>query len=1092
MATNTLFNQPLMNKYLKKYKKELSLNHSRKEALFKWIKKLENGELKEEVANYGSFSRTVLEDILGYDYDKNIEENVKEDYGRGLSEFALKKDDKKYMVIELKGSDADLDKPQNRKADKRTPVDQAFDYAKRSGDIDWIFVSNYNEFRLYNWHEKQHKFISFNVEELKDPETFMEFMLIFSKFSTIENNLIEKLVSKTHFVERDLVAEFYKLYNETRLMIIAELEHIHPEFSREESVHYAQLILNRYIFICFAEDLGLLPGEISVESIENPVKNNNLGRNEIWHRLNSLFIDINEGNDFKKIYAYNGGLFSEDIEFLKIRDIVEDHSIFDYAYQKWKFEEYSLVVEDKLSPYGGKINPIYKNLMTISTFNFSSELDVNILGHIFENSIGDIEELKADTKGRRKKDGIFYTPEYITDYICRNTIIPYLSKSGTIDTVEDLIKEYSWGSDIENLDAKLKDIKIVDPACGSGAFLNKATDILLDIHRSIYEFKKGYTKDTAMRVGKGKGRRTESITHFDLGTIVFEDIEKRREILLTNIFGVDLNEESVEITKLSLFLKVCKTGLKLPNLDKNIKCGNSLIDDIEYAGDKAFNWEENFKEIFDKDGFNIVIGNPPYFNIQTLGAKSLEVEFIKKNYPEIWMDKSDILFYFIGKSIEISKNYVSFIISNAFLFSDKAKKLRNYILKNAPISEIINFEKYMVFDDASITTTIITLEKNKYDKITKALPLKNQNYSKKEIKRIINDKNNYFEVEFKENEVFALIDVEINKINEKIDDKHQKLGNILTIGKGMETAADKIFSFESFPKRFPSNFIKKRVSGINSGKYFINPKTDYLLYFEFIEDFNSLPGSIKEYLMDNEDILRNRADKKRRPTAAWWNYTFSLHKELYDLPKIFCSRRSKNNAFSLDESFEYLSFSNMTVIFDDNPEFKIKYILALLNSSVLEFRYKTIGKQTGGGIFEYFPNGVGKLPIPVIEIDKQKPFIGKVNKILKINKDLNEEINGFKDWLQRTYDIGKFSQKLDKFYKLSFDDFLLELKKKKVDTKPRKTQELIKKEFENSFNKIQKINESIRKIDDEINQMVYDLYGLTEDEIEIIENSLKN
>ena len=172
MATNNLFNQSLMNKYLRKYKKELSLSHSKKELVLKWIKKLEKGELKEEVANYGNFSRIILENILGYDYEENIVENVKEDYGRGLSEFAIKKDNKKFMVIELKGSDANFDNPQNRKADKRTPIDQAFDYAKRSGDIDWIFVSNYDEFRLYNWHTKEHHFISFKAEDLQDPETF--------------------------------------------------------------------------------------------------------------------------------------------------------------------------------------------------------------------------------------------------------------------------------------------------------------------------------------------------------------------------------------------------------------------------------------------------------------------------------------------------------------------------------------------------------------------------------------------------------------------------------------------------------------------------------------------------------------------------------------------------------------------------------------------------------------------------------------------------------------------------------------------------------------------------------------------------------
>jgi type I restriction-modification system DNA methylase subunit len=283
-------------------------------------------------------------------------------------------------------------------------------------------------------------------------------------------------------------------------------------------------------------------------------------------------------------------------------------------------------------------------MLTISSFDFSSELDVNILGHIFENSIGDIEELKEDTKNRRKKEGIFYTPDYITDYICRNTIIPYLSKSGKVDKIPDLLNEYSWSTEIEDLDEKLKNIKIVDPACGSGAFLNKATDILLEIHETIFDIKKGYTTITDMRVGKGKGRRTESIQHTDLGVYVFDHIEKRREILLNNIYGVDLNEESVEITKLSLFLKVCRKNLKLPNIDKNIKNGNSLIDDPKYT-DKPFNWNESFSEIFKEGGFDIVIGNPPYVRQE----KIKEIKpYLKENY-EVYTGISDLLRIFLKK-----------------------------------------------------------------------------------------------------------------------------------------------------------------------------------------------------------------------------------------------------------------------------------------------------------------------------------------------------------------------------------------------------------------------------------------------------------
>ena len=510
-------------------------------------------------------------------------------------------------------------------------------------------------------------------------------MLVFSKFSTVEHNLLEKIVSKTISVERDLEAEFYKLYNETRLMLIAELEYLHPEFSREKSVHYAQLILNRYIFICFAEDLGLLPEDISVETIETTVNDHRLRGSEIWHDLNGLFFDVDKGNEDrendedKKIYGYNGGLFLEDIEFLKIRDIVEDQSIFNDADQKWNFKEQSLLVEDKLSQYSDKINPIYKNLMTISSFNFKSQLDVNILGHIFENSIGDIEELKADLKGRRKKDGIFYTPKDITDYICRNTIIPYLSKSGKATTVEKLVREY-WGSEIKQLDEKVRNIKIVDPACGSGAFLNKASDVLLEIHEKIHEEK--YKDDPTL------------IPYFD-------DIKERRSILLNNIYGVDLNEESVEITKLALFLKICKEGLKLPNLDNNIKCGNSLIDDPEYT-DKPFKWEEKFPEIFNEGSFDIIVGNPPY----GIFIDERERNYYSTHFP-LTKYKTNLYILFIERMLQIFNNsIVHFIIPKSLLFNSYHGMIRKELLLKTEIDEIFTITE-KVFDDAEVGSSLL-------------------------------------------------------------------------------------------------------------------------------------------------------------------------------------------------------------------------------------------------------------------------------------------------------------------------------------------------------------------------------------------------
>lgn len=1024
MVFNSLFNQPLMDKYTRKYNKELNLTHSKKEAVLKWIKMLQNNELKDEVSNYGLFSRIILENILGYNYYENIEENVKEDHGRGFSEFALKKDNKKFMVIELKGQDVDLDKPQNRVNDKRTPVDQAFDYAKHSGDIDWIVVSNYKEFRLYNWHKKQHQYISIEAEELQDPEKFKLFMLIFSKFSTVKHNLIEKLVSKTIFVERELEDEFYKLYNETRLMLIAELEHIHPELTRDKSVHYSQLILNRYIFICFAEDLGLLPEEISVKTIENPIKSRDVGHSEIWHKMNRLFIDINEGNEFKKIYGYNGGLFTEDLESLKIRDLVDNHNIFNDAYQKWKFEEYSLIVEEKLKPYGSKINPIYKNLMTISTFNFSTEVDVNILGHIFENSIGEIEELKADTKGRRKKEGIFYTPEYITDYICRNTIIPYLSKSGKANTVDKLIEEYYGLTELKKLDKKIEKIKIIDIACGSGAFLNKASDILLEIHEAIHD--KLYVDDKTL------------MPFFDL-------IEERRKILLKNIYGVDLNEESVEITKLSLFLKVCKKKLKLPNLDDNIKCGNSLIDDPKFT-DKPFNWNEEFKDIFKDGGFDIVISNPPYVFGGNKGISNNEKKYFKSEYYS-GTGKINLFTIFIEKGILLLKEdgLMSYIIPNTLFRVTSYDKIREFLVKKTKIEEIIDLD-VGVFEGVTASTVIISI-KNKNTDLNNIIPIKKDLSTNlcNEVKQVDFDNKGFlFNIFCKPDERNIINKMKLNSALLGSLAKYIRFGVVITKNK------DEVVGLKQINEDY-----KPFLEGNEIGKYLIKYSGRYLFYKKELLHRSRTPE-----IFESDKIMIQRITGGERPVKA---------------------------------TFDNLQFYNKESIINlilNNDKIDYKYVLSLLNSHLINWyynkEYSNESKLTVNLSKEY----LSEIPVKNISKELQLPFIEKADKMLQLNTDLTDEISGFKDWLSRTYKIEKFSMKLDKYYKLSFDDFLNELKKKKVDIKPRKTQELLKKEFEDSLNKINPLLLEIEKTDNEIDQMVYELYGLSEDEIKIIEDSL--
>jgi hypothetical protein len=478
----------------------------------------------------------------------------------------------------------------------------------------------------------------------------------------------------------------------------------------------------------------------------------------------------------------------------------------------------------------------------------------------------------------------------------------------------------------------------------------------------------------------------------------------------------------------------------LLSLEDNIKCGNSLIGtdfyiqlDLDLSDDdrirvNCFDWEDEFSAIFKAGGFDVVIGNPPYFNIQTLGAGSEIARYIQKKYSDIWQDKSDILFYFLAKAMRLSKGNIGFILSNAFLFSDKAQKLRNKIIDDGRLARIINFEQFQVFEGASITTGIFILHDGRSS--LQAVALKNKEYNIKELQEYIDNRTNYFKVKLEKDVVFALVDSRAAGVNKKIDSDHPLLQDICLVGKGMETAANDVFIFTAYPKQFPKRFIKKRMIGENIERYFLRDNPDFLLYFEEIESFKSLPVSIQNHLNDNRKTLKGRADKKRRPSAPWWNYTFPMHKEYYHLPKIWCSYRSKENAFVLDETSNYIGLTNTTVIFGTNHDYSLKYLLALLNSRLLTFRYKSIGKQTGNGIFEYFSNGIGKLPVP------------------KANKKTQDKI-------------------------VLLVDKILELKQKKAAEKNQQLKTMISRQ--------------IYGVDKAIDTAVYGLYNLTEDEIKVVE-----
>ncbi len=520
-------------------------------------------ESKEEQFQEGFLTELFVK-VLGYvinpNPDYNLTTEFKNQTGAKKADGAILKDGVAIGVIELKSTKTkDLDAVRQ----------QAFDYKANQANCTYVITSNFEKLRFY-------------INNAVDYEEFDLFRLTFERFRIlhlclsdqeilrdIPLHIKEESVLQDEQITKKLYADYSvfkrELYDDlvTRNMDDPLFEGLDEKEIKKTLFQKSQKLLDRFLFIFFAEDRGLLPPNSTTRILTQWTQLKDLDAYvPLYDRFKKYFGYLNTGFKGKEhdIYAYNGGLFKPD-------EILD-----------------SLLINDDM---------LFRHTSGLTRYNFETEVDVNILGHIFENSLNEIETVNAEIEGvafekqtsKRKKDGVFYTPKYITKYIVDNTVgrLCQEQKEELGIAEEDYLKSRKGRKKetLKALDDKLKtyrdwllQITICDPACGSGAFLNQALNFLIEEHHYIDQL---------------------SSTLLDL-PMVFRNVEN--SILENNLFGVDLNEESVDIARLSLWLRTAQKGRKLTTLSSNIKCGNSLIDDTEIAGDKAFNWQKEFSQIF--------------------------------------------------------------------------------------------------------------------------------------------------------------------------------------------------------------------------------------------------------------------------------------------------------------------------------------------------------------------------------------------------------------------------------------------------------------------------------------------------------------
>jgi hypothetical protein len=958
---------------------------------------------KEEQFQEG-FLRELFVTILGYTLNPTPNFNLTTEYKNvkdsKKADGAIIVNDKVSAVIELKGTNTtDLGKIEA----------QAFGYKNNQPECVYVITSNFEKLRFYIDNAIEH--IEFNLFTLTEKEFQLLYLCL--GYINLSQNIAKKIKDESVSVEDVITKKLYKDYSLFKRELHQNLVQLNPEFEPLELFKKSQKLLDRFLFLFFGEDRHLLPPN-SVRLILNQWNQlKDLDEySPLYDRFKKYFGYLNTGYKGTQhdVFAYNGGLFKPDtiLDTIKIDD-----------------------------------NLLYAHTLKLSEYDFASEVDVNILGHIFENSLNELDEVKAQlegaeidkTKTKRKKDGVFYTPKYITKYIVENTVGKLCNEKKTELGIAD--EDYTADKKrqkktVQTLVEKLEEYRkwllqltICDPACGSGAFLNQALDFLITEHQYIDELQ-------AKLFGDG---------------LVLSDMEN--SILENNLFGVDLNEESVEIAKLSLWLRTAQPNRKLNDLNSNIKCGNSLIDDPEVAGDKAFNWQQAFPKVFEKGGFDVIIGNPPYVDSESM-TKSYpyEREFISKKYKSAsgnW--DLFIPFFELGLNILKENGNLSFIIPNKILSASYGNTIREIINNNYSLYEIFDVSADKVFDVDVYPVTLFIKKNNE---------IKDLNISKKLKDSISNFRiPNPFELNWALylNENFIFYSKIINQNIILLNNENYTISNAASVSEAYEI-------IEFIEDNNEINYDSFRL--INTGT---------------IDPYLSLWG-IKNivYLKKN---LKYPTIKKTNIKLKSWT----------EKPKIIIAGMSLKIEAFYDLKNEFLPLKS-TFLITSNDNESLIYLTTILNSRLINFLFRiaNFANTMAGGYININKENLGNVPVKNISTSHKLPFIEKADLMLSLNKDLQEQSQKFQRTIQRKFNLEDLPKKLQDWYVLSYSDFIKELGKKKVKLSLSEEAEW-EDYFETESKKAQELKAQIDATDKAIDAMVYGLYGLSEEEIGIVEGS---
>ena len=1000
-------------------------------------------------------------------------------------------DDQFVTVLEGKGPGDPLDKPY--KSRKRSAVEQAVLYALQL-KIDWYLVTNLRETRLYCKRDDTAHFERFDTAKLAaDDAEFRRFVFLLGAervVGTPGKNHLDELLGESKRIGRGLTVAYYREYRDLRAKTFEALRQHNPGQPPRELLAAAQKILDRVLFISFCEDRDLLPPEIIARAYRHTDPFN---PRPIWENFKGLFRAVDKGNDPLKVFAYNGGLFAPDafVDALAVPD--------DVCEGFKKLAEFD---------YGTAYRPGTKLI------------DVEILGHIFEQSISDLEELHqqitttpaavAEKAGpsKRKKEGAFYTPEFVTRYIVAETLGPVLRERFEALRHRHLAAVPKKGEGVSAKvvlkdpgvfeKAKLKDpqaaalvrfwddwvcaletVRIVDPSCGSGAFLIEAFD------QMFAEYERAQSYLTELR-----------------GPSLF-DI--RRAILTNNLFGMDLNTEAVEIARLSCWIKTAEKGKQLTALDGNIVQGNSVV--AEPSPVEA--WGARFPAAMQAGGFDVVIANPPYVRQEWISA---DKPFLEKHYAA-YDGVADLYVYFYELALKLLKpgGRLGFIVTNKWMKAGYGAALRKLYAEAAWVESVADFgHAKQIFPDADVFPCILTARKpdaNPPPESVRVCIIPREQLRIDDLSRQIQVEGIAVPRSRLGAEAWNLEPPGVTRLMEKLRAVGARLKDVIggVPCRGIMTGFNEAFlidtptkeklvaadpNSEPLFKRYLRGQDVDRWRAERSGLWMIAMKSsgNHPWPWASAADptaaeaiFANTYPAVHAHMNGYRAELTKRGDKG----LFWWELRSCAYWEKFDRPKVMYQEIQFHPCYTLDTSG---MLANNKVFFLPADDV---FLLGVLNSPLMwwhNWRYLPHMKDEA-----LSPVGfrMEELPIPKPTDAQRSEAETAVRRLIELAWERQTGRAAVVDWLKAEFAVEKPSQKLQDAAGLDADAFVSEVKKGRSPASRKKglgVQDVkrLKDEFAASVVPLKRLAGEADALERRVSDIVNAAFGLTPDEVKLM------